>query len=325
MVPRIARVRRRRRDGPEVWTLELEPEESDGARFAPGQFNMLTVFGVGEVPISFSGDPAEPGRLVHTVRAVGPVSKALSRLGPGDVIGLRGPFGAGWPMAEAVGRDVVVVAGGLGLAPLRPVLYRLLAERSRYGKIVLLYGTRSPDDILFRREIEAWRRRLDIDIEVTVDHAVGDWHGQVGVVTTLIPRAAFDPLHAIALVCGPEVMMRFAIAAPARCRRRGGRDLSLDGAQHEMRRSASAAIASSVPSSSAGTGRSFATTGCASLLEAEGDLTWRTRKRKPRLAVWKFASCDGCQLSLLDCEDELLDVAGARRHRLFSGGDPRGR
>ena len=116
-------------------------------------------------------------------------------------------------MAETVGRDVVLVAGGLGLAPLRPVLYRLLAERGRYGKIVLLYGTRSPDDILFRRELEAWRRRLDIDIEVTVDHAVGDWHGEVGVVTRLIPRAAFDPLHAIALVCGPEVMMRFAIAA----------------------------------------------------------------------------------------------------------------
>ena len=213
IVPRIAHVRRRRRDGPEVWTLDLEPKEPGGALFAPGQFNMLTAFGVGEVPVSFSGDPVKQGRVVHTVRAVGPVSKALTRLGPGDVVGLRGPFGTGWPMAETVGRDVVVVAGGLGLAPLRPVLYRLLAERERYGKIVLLYGTRSPGGILFRREIEAWRRRLDIDIEVTVDHAVGDWHGQVGVVTTLIVRAAFDPLHAIALVCGPEVMMRFAIAA----------------------------------------------------------------------------------------------------------------
>ncbi len=118
-----------------------------------------------------------------------------------------------WPIAEAAGRDVVVVAGGLGLAPLRPALYRLLAERERYGTICLLYGTRSPDEILFRRELEQWRRRLDIDIEVTVDHATGDWRGHVGVVTALIPRAAFDPLHAIALVCGPEVMMRFAVAA----------------------------------------------------------------------------------------------------------------
>ncbi len=213
MVPRIARVHRRRRDGPDVWTLDLEPEETNGAAFTPGQFNMVTVFGIGEVPISFSGDPVEPGCLVHTVRSVGPVSAALTRLSLGEIVGLRGPFGAGWPLAETVGRDVVIVAGGLGLAPLRPALYRLFAERSRYCKIVLLYGTRSPSEILFRRELEAWRRRLDIDIEVTVDHAVGDWHGQVGVVTSLIPRAAFDPLHAIALVCGPEVMMRFTIAA----------------------------------------------------------------------------------------------------------------
>jgi NAD(P)H-flavin reductase len=213
MRPRIARVRRRRRDGPDVWTLDVEPEESPGAAFAPGQFNMLTVFGIGEVPISFSGDPIKSARLVHTVRSVGPVSTALTQLGPGEIVGLRGPFGVGWPMAEAIGRDVVVVAGGLGLAPLRPALYRLLAERSRYGKIVLLYGTRRPEEILFRRELEEWRRRLDINVEVTVDHAVGDWYGQVGVVTTLIPRASFDAPNAIALVCGPEIMMRFATAA----------------------------------------------------------------------------------------------------------------
>ncbi len=213
MTPRVAQVRRRRRDGPQVWTLDLETEERDGAAFAPGQFNMLTAFGVGEAPISLSGDPAEPGRLRHTIRAVGPVSTALARLGPGEVVGIRGPFGVGWPMAEALGRDVVVVAGGLGLAPLRSALYRLIAERQRYGQVILLYGTRSPDDILFRREIESWRRRLDIDIEVTVDHAVGDWRGHVGVVTTLIPRAGFDAPHAMALVCGPEIMMRFAIAA----------------------------------------------------------------------------------------------------------------
>jgi len=212
MVPRVARVLRRRRDGPQVFTLDIEPEEAAPA-FAPGQFNMLTAFGVGEVPISLSGDPAELGYLVHTIRAVGPVSVALTRLGPGDVLGLRGPFGMGWPMLEAAGRDVVIVAGGLGLAPLRSALYRLFAERARYGKIVLLYGTRGPSDILFRREIESWRRRLDIEIEVTVDHAGSDWRGHVGVVTTLIARADFDPLHAIALVCGPEVMMRFAIAA----------------------------------------------------------------------------------------------------------------
>ncbi len=212
MVPRIAHVRRRHRDGPGVWTLDVEPQES-ASSFLPGQFNMLTVFGVGEVPISLSGDPADGHRLVHTIRAVGPVSMALTRLRAGDAVGLRGPFGAGWPMTEAVGHDVVIVAGGLGLAPLRPALYRLLAERARYGKIALLYGTRSPADILFRRELETWRHRLDVDIEVTVDHAGAGWHGHVGVVTTLIPRTAFAPPQAIALVCGPEVMMRFAVAA----------------------------------------------------------------------------------------------------------------
>jgi NAD(P)H-flavin reductase len=128
-------------------------------------------------------------------------------------VGLRGPFGKGWPVDAATGSDVIVVAGGLGLAPLRPALYRLLARRERYGNLALLYGTRSPDHILFRRELESWRQRLDIDIDVTVDHALSGWHGHVGVVTNLIPRAAFDPLQAIAFVCGPEVMMRFAIAA----------------------------------------------------------------------------------------------------------------
>ena len=124
------------------------------AGFSPGQFNMLTVFGVGEVPISLSGDPAASSRLVHTIRAVGRVSAALAALRPGEPLGLRGPFGVGWPMAEMAGRDILVIAGGLGLAPLRPALYRLLAERGRFGKVKLLYGTRSPDDILFSREFE---------------------------------------------------------------------------------------------------------------------------------------------------------------------------
>ncbi|HMB76341.1 MAG TPA: FAD/NAD(P)-binding protein [Kiloniellaceae bacterium] len=215
MVPHVVRVKKRRREAPQVYTLEIEAEadEQGLVPFRAGQFSMLTVFGVGEVPISISGDTAVSDRLIYTIRAVGPVSKALVELRPGDPLGLRGPFGRGWPMTEAEGKDVVVVAGGLGLAPLRPALYHLMAARERYGEIVLLYGTRSPDDIVFRRELERWRRRLDIDIEVTVDHALTAWHGHVGVVTTLIPRAAFDPEEAVALVCGPEVMMRFAIGA----------------------------------------------------------------------------------------------------------------
>lgn len=212
-VPRMARVQRRRRESARVWTVDIEADGDDLPAFAAGQFNMLSAFGAGEVPISVSGDPGERSRLVHTIRAVGPASSALVALRPGDEIGLRGPFGVGWPLLDARGRDVLLLAGGLGLAPLRPALYRLLAERKRYGGITLLYGARGPDDILFRRELESWRRRLDIDIEVTVDHALSNWRGHVGVVTNLIAHAAFDPTNSIALVCGPEIMMRFAIEA----------------------------------------------------------------------------------------------------------------
>lgn len=209
MLPGSRRIMRARRELSDVWTIEVEPG-AGGFEFAPGQFNMLYAFGVGEAAISISGDPARPDRLIHTIRSVGRVSAALSGLKAGDMLGVRGPFGRGWPVEEAAGSDVVVIAGGLGLAPLRPALYRLFAERRRYGSIVLLCGARSPGDILFRTEIEHWRRQLDLDVEVTVDHAGSDWRGHVGVVTSLIARAAFDPAHTVALVCGPEVMMRFA-------------------------------------------------------------------------------------------------------------------
>ncbi|HET6377466.1 MAG TPA: FAD/NAD(P)-binding protein [Methylocella sp.] len=213
MVPRIARVRRRFPEGPKVWTLEIEEDGGAGMSFAPGQFNMLSVFGVGEIPVSMSGDASDASCIVHTIRAVGPVSAALAGLESGDILGVRGPFGMGWPMAEAEGHDVVIVAGGLGLAPLRPALYHLLCRRSCFGKAVLLYGARSPEDILFRHELDTWAREQIIDAVVTVDHARSSWNGHAGAVTTLIPRAGFDPKRAIALVCGPEVMMRFAITA----------------------------------------------------------------------------------------------------------------
>lgn len=214
MVPRIAHVRRRRHDAPDAWTLELEMADDAHFNYTPGQFNMLTAFGVGEAAISMSGDPAS-GPLIHTIRAVGPVSRALTELGPGDPIGVRGPFGVGWPMAPAAGKDVVFVAGGLGLAPLRPAIYRVLAERERYGQVTLLFGARRPEDILFRHEVEAWRARLDIEVDVTVDHAPSNWRGHVGVVTTLISRLELDPAKTLAMVCGPEVMMRFVALALA--------------------------------------------------------------------------------------------------------------
>ncbi|MEZ5889874.1 MAG: FAD/NAD(P)-binding protein [Xanthobacteraceae bacterium] len=214
MVPRLARVVRRWYETPHTWTIEIEsdPPGADAA-FAAGQFNMLYAFGVGEIPISVSSDPVAPRRLQHTIRAVGAVSAALARLQPGETIGLRGPFGTGWPLESAAGRDVIIVAGGLGLAPLRPAIYRVLAERRRYGKVNILYGARSPDDILFPRELARWREDRTLNVEVTVDHASDTWRGNVGAVTMLIPHATFDPADCVAMVCGPEIMMRYAIAA----------------------------------------------------------------------------------------------------------------
>jgi NAD(P)H-flavin reductase len=207
---RVGRVRRETRD---ITTLELAPLTGERPDYQPGQFNMLYVFGIGEVAISVSGDPSLPGGYVHTVRDVGAVSGAIAKLKAGAMLGLRGPYGTPWPVAVAEGNDVVFVAGGLGLAPLRPAIYRVLGRRERYGRVVLLYGTRSPPDILFRQELERWRRRLDVEVLVTVDRADAEWRGNVGVVPKLIARAGFDPHSAVAMVCGPEVMMRFTANA----------------------------------------------------------------------------------------------------------------
>lgn len=205
-------VQRLRHETYDTFTLELKPAKEPAlTSFSPGQFNMLYVFGLGEVPISISGDPDEPDNLVHTTRAVGPVTKAMRKLRRGNMLGVRGPYGAGWPVEIARKKDVLIVAGGIGMAPLRPALYKILSEREKYGKVSLLYGTRTPDDILFMRDLEKWRGRLDIEVLITVDRAVGPWKGNVGVVTTLIPKAAFDPENTVALVCGPEVMMRFSV------------------------------------------------------------------------------------------------------------------
>ena len=214
MTPLPYRVLRRRRENHDNWTLELEPVDKAIAPIRPGQFTMLYAFGVGEVPISTSGDLERNGTtLVHTIRAVGTVTKALCAATPGDVLGVRGPFGNTWPVEQAAGRDLVLVGGGVGLPPLRPVIYHALAHRSDFERILILSGGRTPDDLLFRRELERWRGRFDVDVDVTVDAAGSDWPGKVGVVTRLIRPATFDPANAVAMVVGPEIMMRFTARA----------------------------------------------------------------------------------------------------------------
>jgi anaerobic sulfite reductase subunit B len=214
MVPRPYRVIRRRRDTVDTWTLTMEPVTGGALTHAPGQFTMLSAIGVGEVPISISGDPTREGPLVQTVRAVGHVTQAICNARRGSVLGVRGPFGTAWPVDAASGSDLVIVAGGIGLAPLRPVLYHALRHRRRYARVTLLYGSRTPADLLYRGEIDRWQRR-GIDVAVTVDAASRDYRGNVGVVTALLRSAAFDAGSAVAMVCGPEVMMRFAVRALA--------------------------------------------------------------------------------------------------------------
>ncbi|HWE37361.1 MAG TPA: FAD/NAD(P)-binding protein [Isosphaeraceae bacterium] len=195
-----------------TYRVELADEGLRAAyRFEPGQFNMVYLPGVGEVAISVSGGPDEGPGVAHTIRAVGRVTRALESLEPGRAIGLRGPFGRGWPVREAIGRDVVLVAGGLGLAPLRPAVMALLADRGRYGRVTLVYGARTPADLLFWDEFDDWGHR-GMDVRVTVDRADAAWRGDVGVVTMPLRRVLAEPGRSAVFTCGPEVMMRFVVA-----------------------------------------------------------------------------------------------------------------
>jgi NAD(P)H-flavin reductase len=205
-VPVAYRVVDRLRETADTWTLELEPT---GVRVSPqpGQFAMLSVPGVGEVPISTSGAPGRHGPLTHTIRSVGAVSTRLCETGPGGHIGVRGPFGTAWPLDQAVGGDVLVVAGGIGLAPLRPAILDIVAHRDDYRDVTVLVGARTPGDLIYREELEEWRRDGGVAVEVTVDAARPEWSGRVGVVTTLLTHATFEPARTTALVCGPEIMM----------------------------------------------------------------------------------------------------------------------
>ena len=215
MLPRPFVVTRTHQDTRDTYTLALDPLEGDPLRFAAGQFTMLHAFGVGEAPISISGDPTRPGPLLHTIRNVGSVTAALATAPPGTVLGVRGPFGTGWDVADGTGGDVVVVAGGIGLAPLRPALLQLAAERDAYDRVVLLYGARTPEDILFSDDLFRWAKQHGIVVEITVDNGQHAWRGRVGLVTHLVARAGFDARHCLALVCGPEVMMRYSAQALA--------------------------------------------------------------------------------------------------------------
>ena len=211
MAPAPFVVRELRDETADTWTLVLDPVDGVGPSVAPGQFMMVYAFGVGEAPVSVSGPPHREGPVVLTVRAVGAVTQAICASEPGAVLGLRGPFGTSWPIAGSAGADIVVVAGGIGLAPLRPVVLHALEHRQEFGRVVVLYGARTPDELLYSTELLGWS--AEAAVEVTVDAAESGWAGNVGVVPRLLPRAEFDPASTIAFVCGPEIMMRFTLEA----------------------------------------------------------------------------------------------------------------
>jgi NAD(P)H-flavin reductase len=207
-IPRWCRVADRAVETDDVVTLLLE-DHLPPVAFRPGQFNMLTAFGVGEAAISVSGEPDDSGLLHHTIRDVGAVTHALCGTPVGSFVGVRGPYGTDWGITDLRDADVVVVAGGIGLAPLRgaiTVLSRLLSPAS--VRLFVAVGAREPDQVIFAADLAAWRAG-GATVELTVDAAPPGWDGHVGLVTTLLPRMDFDPARTVALVCGPEIMMRF--------------------------------------------------------------------------------------------------------------------
>ena len=214
MAPNPYRVRSRVVESTDSATLCLEPLGEVLRTPQPGEFMMLYAFGIGEAAISISGDPTvTDGSITHTIRAVGAVSRALHDAQPGAVIGVRGPFGTTWGLQEAVGRDLVMVAGGVGLCPLRPAVLGALAGRSRYGKLTVIAGARSRADFVFAAQLEKWSHEPQIDLHLTVDVPVHGWHGEVGLVTEPLKRLALNPERTTAFLCGPEPMLRFAAEA----------------------------------------------------------------------------------------------------------------
>jgi NAD(P)H-flavin reductase len=197
--------------GVSTYWLEFEdPELRKAYRFAAGQFNMLYLPGYGEAAISISSDPEKPERIGHTIRFVGNVTHAISRLRRGQSIGLRGPFGTSWPIEAYQGKDVVLAAGGIGLAPLRPVIHQILNHRQDYGRVILLYGARTPKDLLYTADYPDWEEQ-GIEVMATVDRADENWRGQVGVVPMLFYSLRLDTQNTVVFSCGPNIMMRFVV------------------------------------------------------------------------------------------------------------------
>ncbi|MEM8863919.1 MAG: FAD/NAD(P)-binding protein [Planctomycetota bacterium] len=208
-----ARIEQIRQETSDVSTYEFawrDGAKEEGRSFAPGQFHMVYLPGYGEAALSISSNPAKSETFAHTVRRLGNVTHALARLSVGDSVGIRGPFGTPWPLDRFAGHDIVIASGGLGLAPLRPVIYELVSNRDRYGRVAIAYGARTPNDLLFADEFQSWRDN-DLEVAVTVDMDALGWDGPVGVVPGLIDTLDADFETAAVFICGPEIMMRYTV------------------------------------------------------------------------------------------------------------------
>ncbi len=212
MMPIPAVIRDIKSEAYGISTFMISPKDPAQALapFGPGQFNMIHLPGFGEVAISISSDPSTPEVMGHTIRYAGTVTRALGRLKVGDTVGIRGPYGRGWPLAENIGKDLLIVTGGIGMAPLRPVLLHVIHHRKEYGRVIVLYGGRTPQDLLYQDEFDGWRDQ-GIELHVSVDRADETWKGQVGVIPMIFYKIRLEHRNTVVYTCGPEIMMRFVI------------------------------------------------------------------------------------------------------------------
>lgn len=214
MIPQVAEIVEKREEAEGIYTLRVrlcDEAQRREYRFLPGQFNMLYAFGAGDVPMSIVSDPEDGNVIGHTLRTVGPVTHALGALSEGDVLGMRGPFGSHWPLEEAKGKEVLILTGGLGCAPTLGALHYLFRRREDYGPIKIVHGVKAPKDLILHRQFEAWRNYPDTEVHLTADHSHGRWKHKVGLVTHLLTDLKLDAPNTLVMMCGPEVMMHFAI------------------------------------------------------------------------------------------------------------------
>lgn len=212
--PVIARITDRIEETATLFTLRFvfsDPELHASYRFMPGQFNMVYLYGVGEIAISIMSDPLEFRHFDHTIRAVGRVSQGLQQLNVGDHVGLRGPFGRGWPLLEAKGKDIVVLTGGLGCAPVLSVIHYIMKRRKEYGKLMILQGVKHSDDFIYQQHYAEWKKQPNTTVLVAADQSGSSWPWETGRITTMLTQLDIDPNNTIAMLCGPEMMMHVAI------------------------------------------------------------------------------------------------------------------